>query len=337
MLDADAGHAEAARVMVRVAEQPLNQVTVGVGVSAKTGPRVTYEHTWRRVFGQPATARNKFEWGRDRQAWEGDVATRPGPDLFRWFTGGTLERLLSPSDEVVSAYLRFGRVQDLLTDEVSYFGQYDSSSTRTNGSRDDAIALSAHYQWVWRRIDNPLLPTRGFTLSAQVGGGYARETSGDNAGDSGGFTRLYGRLTGYLPFGERWFGTARLEAGQVFAPGNLAVPDGLRFRAGGDDSVRGYAYRSLGPLVGGEVGSGNSLLTGSVEIARPFVDSMPQFLGAVFVDAGNASQSFRDYKAVFGSGIGVRWRSPVGPLKLDLAYGHEVEQFRLHFSVGIVF
>jgi translocation and assembly module TamA len=190
---------------------------------------------------------------------------------------------------------------------------------------------------VWRRIDNPLLPTRGFTLSAQAGGGYARETSGSNSGDRGGFTRVYGRLTGYWPFGERWFGTGRLEAGKVFAPGELAIPDNLRFRAGGDDSVRGYAYRSLGPRSDGEVTSGNALLTGSIELARPFVDSMPQFLGAVFVDAGNAADSFKGFKPVYGSGVGVRWRSPVGPLKLDLAYGHEVEEFRVHFSVGIVF
>jgi translocation and assembly module TamA len=57
----------------------------------------------------------------------------------------------------------------------------------------------------------------------------------------------------------------------------------------------------------------------------------------VFVDAGNAANGLRDFKAAVGTGVGLRWRSPVGPLRLDLAYGREVRKFRLHFSVGIAF
>jgi translocation and assembly module TamA len=111
----------------------------------------------------------------------------------------------------------------------------------------------------------------------------------------------------------------------------------LRFRAGGDDSVRGYAYRSLGPSSGGTVDSGKVILTTSVELARPLSDSLPQFWGAVFVDAGQAANQFSDLRPVVGAGVGLRWRSPVGPLRLDWAYGEAVRKSRLHFSVGISF
>jgi translocation and assembly module TamA len=115
------------------------------------------------------------------------------------------------------------------------------------------------------------------------------------------------------------------------------VPDSLRFRAGGDDSVRGYAYRSLGPVKGTAVGSGDALVTASVELARPISASLPQFWGAVFVDAGRAADSLQGLKPALGYGVGLRWRSPVGPLRLDLAHGQETGENRLHFSLGIAF
>jgi translocation and assembly module TamA len=125
--------------------------------------------------------------------------------------------------------------------------------------------------------------------------------------------------------------------GQVYLGANMVVPEALKWRAGGDESVRGYSYRSLGPLVDGALGSGTALFTGSVELARPFLDSMPSLWGAVFVDAGNAADNFGSIRPVYGTGVGVRWRSPVGPLRLDWAYGSETHKGRIHFSVGIAF
>jgi len=115
----------------------------------------------------------------------------------------------------------------------------------------------------------------------------------------------------------------------------ISVPDTLLFRAGGDESVRGYDYRTLGPTKNGAVTSGRSLLTGTLEIARPIWLSRPAYWWAAFIDAGNAANSFGDLRPVLGYGVGLRWRSPVGPLRFDVAYGQEVQQVRLHVSVGI--
>jgi translocation and assembly module TamA len=123
----------------------------------------------------------------------------------------------------------------------------------------------------------------------------------------------------------------------VFARDAVDVPDTLLFRAGGDESVRGYAYRSLGPVVDGAVVSGRVVATGSAEIARPISPKLPAFWWAAFVDAGNAAATWHTLDPVVGAGLGLRWRSPVGPLRLDLAYGFEVRQPRLHLSVGIAF
>jgi translocation and assembly module TamA len=161
--------------------------------------------------------------------------------------------------------------------------------------------------------------------------------TGQETEDSGPFARLYGRVQGYLPLGNSFYGSARLELGQVFVRETLSVPDTLLFRAGGDDSVRGYAYRSLGPEVNGAIVSGSTLLTASLQLTRPIFADQPAFLWALFVDAGNASDGWNKMRPVLGYGVGLHWRSPVGPLRVDLAYGEEVRKFRLHFSVGVVF
>jgi translocation and assembly module TamA len=123
----------------------------------------------------------------------------------------------------------------------------------------------------------------------------------------------------------------------VFAKSRIAVPDPILFRAGGDESVRGYGFRTLGPTINGAIASGRVLMTASAEVARPILARYPAIWGAAFVDAGNAADRWGDLHPVFGYGVGVHWRSPVGPLRVDLAYGEAVRQVRLHVSVGIAF
>jgi translocation and assembly module TamA len=332
-VEASPEQAAAAPVLVQVEETQRQQLVLGVGVSANTGPRATVEHIDRRLFGYAATSRNKAEWGRARQAWDGEVSTHTGPQLYRWLAGGTIERLKTDTDVVLTQRLRAGRTQDSPKIERFQFIEVDRSARSTATENSSAIALSANQHWAWRDVDNPVLPTQGLTASLQAGLGQAR----DSTGLDGAFGRVWGRVTGYLPLGAKWYAQARVEAGHVVAPPGLDVPDTLRFRAGGDDSVRGYAYRSLGPTSGGTVDSGKALLTTSVELARPLSDSLPQFWGAVFIDAGQAANRFSDLRPVVGAGVGLRWRSPVGPLRLDLAYGEAVRRARLHFSVGISF
>ncbi len=332
-LDVDAANAGAAVVQVRVKEFVRHQLTTGVGISSNSGPRATIEHIDRRVMGWPLTARNKLEWGRDRQAWDGELSTQVKDDGYRWFTGATIERLTTDTDVVLSQRVRAGRALEHARIERSQYLEWDRANRRTALVRRVNEALTANQTWLWRDIDSPLLPTDGETLSLQLAAGQAR---GNTSGSSP-LLRVLGRATFYRSLGRGWFGQARVEAGQVFMKEAVATTDNLGFRAGGDNSVRGYAFRSLGPLRDGAVASGKVLLTGSAEVARPIMASMPSLWGAVFVDVGNAADTWGALKPVAGSGVGLRWRSPVGPLQLDLAYGHAVKEPRLHFSVGIVF
>lgn len=336
--DPDPAQAAAAPLRVRLSESPRQVWTLGLGYSANVGPRASVEHLHRRLFGAPLVARNKLEWARLRQAWDGEISTHPGPRLWRWLLGGAIERLESSADVVLSQRLRAGRAQNGSRIDRLLFVEAERSS-RHSQARHDAVAdstelaVSGNAHAVWRRLDDAILPTRGWSLSLQTGAGLAQGTRSD----SGWFSRLYGRVTLYQPLPADWHLQGRLELGQVLRPDGVAVPDSQQFRAGGDDSVRGYAYRSLGPQIDGAVGSGDALATASLELARPLSRRLPFIWGAVFVDAGNAAPDFGHLSPAVGTGVGLRWRSPVGPLKLDWAYGREQHRSRLHFSVGITF
>jgi len=333
LLDDDVQTAEAARVTVRLVEQRLQQATFGIGISANVGPRVSLEHVHRKVFGWNATARNKFELGKLRQAWEGELSTHPGPRFYRNLLGWTSERVESDTDVVSSVRVRVGRTQDTRLIDRLYFVEVERGLRRVGSVREHTDAVSLNNHLVWRRLDSVVLPTDGYSIGLQGGVGYAQS----NFATSGPFVRAWGRATGYWPIGRAWFGTARVELGQVFVRDGVVVPDSQRFRAGGDDSVRGYAYRSLGPVVNGAVASGNVVFTASAEIARPISERLPSLWGAAFIDAGRAADRWSDLDPAVGYGVGLRWRSPVGPLRIDYAWGQELHKGRLHLSVGIAF
>ena len=257
----------------------------------------------------------------------------PAPPAQAGLLGGAIERLESDTDTVLSQRLRAGCAQDSRQVEQLAFVEVERAQRTTVSSRSSTFATSVNYHVVLRELDNVLLPTQGYTLALQAGVGRSH----GNPSRSGFFERAYGRLTVYRPLGASWYGQARIELGQVFLPAGVAAPDSQLFRAGGDDSVRGYGYRSLGPETDGVVGSGPVLITGSLEVARPFLARMPSLWGALFIDAGRAGTNFGTLKPAVGYGAGVRWRSPVGPLRMDVAWGQELRKFRLHFSVGIAF
>ena len=123
----------------------------------------------------------------------------------------------------------------------------------------------------------------------------------------------------------------RGELGHTFTDDLFEMPLSLRFFAGGDRSVRGYGWRDIGPRVGDFATGGKNVVTTSVEFERYFTRDWG---GAVFVDAGDA---FDDNPEMhYGVGVGVRWRSPVGPVRVDIARGLTGPEggFTLHFNIG---
>ena len=127
---------------------------------------------------------------------------------------------------------------------------------------------------------------------------------------------------------------ARADVGAVLADSRDGIPSNFLFRTGGDTTVRGYAFDSLGVPLGQAIVGGRYYTAGSVEVTRWFGESWGL---ATFVDAGNATDSLHDVSLALGYGVGARVRTPIGPFRVDVAYGQQSSSVRVHFSVGLSF
>lgn len=330
-LEVDPAQADAATVLVKLTEMPRQQTTIGLGYSTDTGARATFDYIHRSPFGLRMVASNKLEIGSQKNAWTGQLISYPLPDHYRDLVSADLERLDQNNELRTSAGLRLGRNQDTEDFGRQYYVAVQAATVESAAPKTSAQAVSLNYNWVTRHIDSIALPTRGTVLSVETAGGYTYKT----LAETGAFARGVVTLNGYKPLGDTWNLQWRLQGGEVFASSATGIPDTLLFRAGGQDSVRGYGYRDLGPIVNGVVTSGRMLFTASLELARPIVASLPALWGAVFVDAGNAANSWQSMRPVYGVGPGLRWRSPVGSLRIDFPYAVEDHRWRLEVSLGI--
>jgi translocation and assembly module TamA len=179
--------------------------------------------------------------------------------------------------------------------------------------------------WTRIRADNEIRPTLGSRLSLEVRGAHDTLVSDTTFVQ----TIANGKWIWSLPRGQRI-----LVRGQVGATAKrqfAELPASVRFFAGGDSSVRGYAFDALGPVdADGKVIGGSSLATGSFELEQPL---KARWSLAFFVDSGNAFEGSR-IDAKTGVGIGGRWQSPLGPIRLDLARALDIDDWRLHVSLG---
>lgn len=209
--------------------------------------------------------------------------------------------------------------------------RFEDSVTGQDYSYSNLVFPSLWAQWV--RTDDLLYPrsATGVTLELRAGSSaLGSDIDFLQASAKGHWIRGIGRRDRLL---------LRAEAGTTVSDDFALFPPSLRFHAGGDRSVRGYGYKEIGQYVQDVNGDrfvfgGKHLLVASVEYERMFTR---EWGGAVFVDAGDAFDSFDGYEWEVGVGVGVRWRSPVGPVRVDIARGlgdAAQSSLRLHFNIG---
>ena len=195
--------------------------------------------------------------------------------------------------------------------------------------RSHATMLTA--SWKRQNIETELRPENGYYLDGKIGatlGNFLSSTAMARATARAGYF--------YTPENKK-LGTfiVRGQAGYVYAREGEDVPSSLMFRTGGASSVRGYELDSIG-LAGpnNSVLPDRALLVGSLEYQFPITKSVS---GAVFHDVGDAAGNFKRMSMKHGTGVGVRWFSPVAPFSFDVAYGHQDKKLRWHISLGTRF
>jgi translocation and assembly module TamA len=178
--------------------------------------------------------------------------------------------------------------------------------------------------------DDRIFPRKAIGITLEVRGGL------EGVGSDANFLQTWGVARWYHGMGANNRLIVRGEAGGTFTNALVDMPPSLRFFAGGDRSIRGYAYREVGPSTIGSDGKkyalgAKNVLTGSVEFEHYFNDTWG---AAGFVDAGDAFDDTPDIHT--GVGFGVRWKSPVGPVRFDIAHGLKDpdSQYEIYLNIG---
>lgn len=184
----------------------------------------------------------------------------------------------------------------------------------------------------YTKADDRIQPRRGFGGTATLRGGL------QNVGSDSNFLQLHVLASAFQGLGVRSRLIVRGEFGATYTNALVEIPPTLRFYAGGDRSVRGYEYREIGPRIAASPGrkayalGAKNVITANVEYEQYFNDTWGV---AAFVDGGSAFDGRPD-RFRTGVGLGLRWKSPIGPLRVDVGHGLDDpdSSFTLHINLG---
>jgi translocation and assembly module TamA len=327
-IDNDVAHADAATVTLSVIEAPTKRFEFGAGYSTDTQYRVSaaYSDVDLDDKGLQLWTSARIE----SKIQQVDVRFVRPPTPTGWIdTYGAgvqrtdIENLVTRTAAVT---VRRRAIDERRTPAFG-IGFYANDQAPQGAPKESSHALYVDGEYTWRNVDNILEPTRGWMANVQLGYGIPGASTEQ-------FGRTIGRIVGWWPVTRDNQLVARLDAGAVIAQSRVGIPSNFLFRTGGDTTVRGYAFESLGVQQGDAVVGGRYYWVGSVEA----VHWINQTWGvAAFVDAGNAKDKLSELTPAYGYGVGARLRTPIGPFRLDVAYGEQAKSVRLHFSVGLAF
>ncbi|KUZ06725.1 autotransporter assembly complex protein TamA [Burkholderia diffusa] len=326
----DTAKPERTPVHVKVSEFPYNSIRGGVGYATDTGPHVQGSYTYLDTFGAawPLTVSGRLD--QIQQYGQVQLSMPPGEkgwtnSVLASYTNTNVSDTRIYSARVGAQRTRTGQFIDYAYSLMFYQDRLDQNGAGPTTSR----ALVPQWAWTRRNVDDPLFPRSGNLIHAEAGFAIKGVLTDQT------FIRGYARGQQYLPIGKRDLFVFRAELGGVFTSGSSnGVPASLLFRAGGSNSVRGYGYQSIGNSVDGSVLPTKYLVTGTAEYQHWF---NRDWGAATFFDIGTATDAWGERVFYPGVGIGARWRSPVGPINVDVAYGLRNHSVRPYLTLGIAF
>ena len=328
------GPPEATPVLIELREAPRQKWLLGLGVRSESGPRLSAEYVHHRIplLDWRATVKTAFD--RDHQTLGLDLLAPPDQSLWRNTGAMQIERTRYDAYTLHTQRLRAGRLQLSERLDRSLYAQLDTAQ-RHGALQDRDESLSVHYAFTARRFNSLPFPDSGWGFGVELGAGVSL----------GAKPEPYGRwLAKALMLQPIARGASRLalraEVGGVVTRSASDLPSSQLFLAGGDQSVRGYAPGSIGVEVSpGVVVAGRYLASGSVEWQWPIrlQGGSGEWEGVLFADAGAVANTPSALQARTAVGVGARWRSPVGPLQIDLARAIDDQRWRLHLGVGFRF
>ena len=320
--------ADASPLRIAVIEASSQDVETGISYTTDAGPRFELRYSNQDIFDSAWRFKTGVRLDQKTQQAQVDFDSPPRAGAI-WNSLFARARQQDINNETtrevafgtaLNKYVKLAPVALLVS---AHFEEQNVGADIT----DNRYAIYFGYRHSLRDTDDLVLPRRGYLASFDIGGA-------PDALSTQQFLR--GLVTGSFLFAIGRSGDLliRGQAGLVVAESREGIPTTFLFRTGGDQTVRGYAFESLGVRQGDAIVGGRRLAVASVEYTHWIGESWGL---AVFADAGNAWDKGTSFEPALGYGVGVRFRTPIGPIRADLAYGEETSAFRIHFSVGYTF
>lgn len=331
VMDTEA-RAEGAIPVQVIADASLpSRYSYGAGFSTDVGPRVLAE--WQRPLLNPQGhgAEASAEWSLIRQNLTAQYRLpwqHPLQDRLEFSIGIQQERI--EDTDTLQTVVSAQRVLAPPRRWQKSWGVrlFEERFERDNGERGAQLFLA---------------PTASLSRLRQVGGNdpvsgnrwsFQAEGASESLLSSASYLQLRAGYRHLMPVGDAFQVMGRLDTGALITDAFDQVPTTLRFFAGGDNSVRGFDFRALSPRdAQGLAVGGQFLVASSLEATWRW---RPTWRPAVFVDAGQAFDTFSEARLAVGTGLGIRWVSPVGQIRLDVAsaVSEPGAPLRLHLTLG---
>ena len=329
-VDNDVNKPQATPVHVKVSEYQYNAVRTGVGYSSDTGGHIQGAYTYLDTFGKAWPFSISGRLDQTQQYGQVQLSMPPSPRAWTNTVLASYTRTDVSGTDIHSARVGAQRTRtsqniDYTYQIMFYLDRLDQNIARPTVSR----ALVPAWLWTRRNVDDPVFPRSGNLIHLEAGFAIKGVMTDQT------FARVYAHGRQYIPIGRRDIVLLRAEMGGVFTSGgSLGLPASLLFRAGGSESIRGYAYDSIGNNVGGSVLPTKYMVSGGTEYQHWFNHNWG---AAAFWDIGTATDNWSEKIFFQGVGVGARWRSPVGPINVDIAYGLRDKSWRPYLTLGIAF
>jgi len=327
-IDTQAPDPAAAPLRVAVIEAPSKQFEAGVSFNTDVGVRLQLRYADQNLADRAWRVLTSVELDRKIQGVQVDFNSPPRNEgrFNNYFARASNQDIQNELARTFSVGVAHNFGTDVAPSALIASWTLEEQQAGT-APMDNRYAVYFGFRRTIRRTDDVVSPRSGYFGAFDMGGAPAPAA-----------TRAFLRVTGegstFFPVGRRDDLSLRARAGIVEADTSDGIPTPFLFRTGGDQTVRGYAFESLGVAQGDAIVGGRRLLIASVEYTH--------WVGAdwgiaAFVDGGNAWDPGTRFHAALGYGVGARLRTPIGPARLDLAYGRDTGEYRLHVSIGYVF
>ncbi len=321
-------------VSIELVPRARRAYSAGAGVSTDNGPRfrLNYEDRYINRRGHRLNADLSVSTLLQEPSLSYIIPlTDPVNDSLRIATGFQRQE----TDSYISSTLRAGLtwrslawdnwVQNIFVNYQSEKAELTNVIAESRDIQNRTNSTISGINLAQTRADDPIYPTKGWRLFAQASGSHESLLSDIS------FAQLYasGKLIRSAGPGRLLL---RAEIATTVADELLELPLSVRFFTGGDQSVRGFQYRELGDTNDlGDVVGGKHLFVGSIEYDYRITGAWSV---AAFIDTGNSFRDFGNMALRESAGLGVRWLSPIGPIRFDIAKGLDSDNVRFHITMG---